>query len=198
MQKRQATVTFNPETSSINDPSFTVFTHSDFSPDGKKVSTYPSWYFDGKREELENTITVMKNAIKLGYVMESRIAEYKENIKKLEKRLAEMDDAIPKIDTETKDFIAKTTKSMSEKISNAMPTRDEMEKNLVLASELARRMGTPCISLNKDEIRWGIACGLQVGSEIVNEKTSLNNISFMWKIARKILGENTNVEVLRK
>jgi len=179
----------------IEQPEFNVFTQSDLSPDGKKIaSTIPLWYNPTYKEELENTIAIMSHALREGQVPEGRRSEYQANLKMLKDRLQSIDDAIPKFDKKAIDYVSRVISSLSEKIRNAMFTRDEMMKGLADPNEEARRMTQPCITLTEHEIRWAKACNVKV----YDGKASRTACELMWKIGRRILGEPTNVEVLRK
>ena len=192
---RTTNKTIRTDVDDIEHPEFNIFTQSDLSPDGKKIaSTIPLWYNPTYREELENTIAIMSHALKEGHVPEGRRSEYQANLKMLKERLQSIDDAIPKFNKKAMDYIARVVSSLSEKIQNAMFTRDEMMRGLADANEEARRMTEPCILLNEQEIRWAQACNIKV----YNGKVSRTACELMWKIGRRILGESTNVEILRK
>lgn len=184
----------NPEIDDIKHDAFTVFTKYDMNPNGTIASTYPMWFFDRVREELENDIVVMENQIKRSYVPEERVPEYRENIKRLKHKLQEMDDAIPKFNSKIMNFINDVIPTLTEKLVNSLPTRTEMEKGLIYPEEEARRMTTPCILLNEKEIRWAKACNVSPHKGMV----SRTQLEVMWKIGRKILGEDTNIERIRR
>jgi len=187
--------TIRTDVDDIEHPDFNIFTSSDLSPDGKKIaSTIPLWYNRAYKEELENTVAVMQHAIREGQVPEGRRAEYQANLKMLKERLQSMDDAAPKFNKKAIDYISRVVSSLSEKTRNAMFTRDEMMKGLVDANEEARRMTEPCIPLTEHEANWAKACNVKV----YGGKVSRTACELMWKIGRKILGESTNVEILRK
>jgi len=175
-------------------PDFTVFTQSDLSPDGKKIaSTLPLWYNSAYREELEATISRMEYALKEGYVPDGRRGEFNAKLKTYKERLQSLNDAIPKFNKKSIDMIAKVVSTLSEKIANSLFPRDQMERGIVDPSEEARRMAEPAISLNDMELKWAMACNIKP----VKGKVSRTQAELMWKIGRKILGEPTNVEILR-
>lgn len=185
----------DPTVDSISHASFTVFTEYDINADGRISSSFPLWFFDGMKENLRNEITRMENAIVSGFVPSERIPEYKAALKKMKERLKDMEEAERKFGSDVIDFVSgKVIPTLSEKISNAMPTRTEMEKGLFNPAEEARRMTTPCIELNEHELRWAKACNCN----ILGNKVSRTEAEKMWKIARKLLGEDTNTEILRK
>jgi len=188
------TTKVDPEVDDLKYNSFTIFTKYDLNPNGSVASTYPLWYFTHIREELENDITVMENQIKRNYVPEERIPEYRENIKKLRQKLQDMDDAIPKFNSKIRDFINDVIPTLTEKLVNALPSRTEMERGLIYPEEESRRMTTPCILLNGKELRWAKACAITPYKDMVTR----SQLEVMWKIGRKILNEDTNIERIRK
>lgn len=193
MARKEKEEKFDPGVDKITHPSFTVFTEYDFT-NGKISSCFPLWYFDSMKENIINEITRMNNAILFGFVPEERIPEYRAAMNKLKKKLQEIEDSERKFGSDVIDYAAKVISTLSEKISNAMPTRTEMEKGFFDPAEEARRMTTPCIILNETELRWAKICNCNV----VNNKVSRTEAEKMWKIARKLLGEDTNTEILRK
>ncbi len=177
-----------------DNPDFTVFTESDLSPDGMKIaSTVPLWYNSAYREELEATISRMEYALREKFVPEGRRAEFTAKLKTYKDRLQSLNDAVPKFNKKTIDMVAKVVSTLAEKITNALFPKDQMERGIVDPSEESRRMTQPLIPLNDAELKWAMACNITP----VKGKVSRTQAELMWKIGRKILGEPTNVEILR-
>jgi hypothetical protein len=84
---------------------------------------------------------------------------------------------------------------MGMKISDAMFKRSEMERGVADAHEEARRMSEPVLKLEDKELIFVRACE---GKIEANGKVSRTTAERCWKIISRLLGENSNTEVLRK
>jgi len=156
------------------------------------TSEYPSWMLDVHVDELRESVAQRERALERGDVAPSEVNYIREALKKEKARLAEIDVAKPKLTSEQTDKVAKEYDKLGKEIKDSMFSYDEMQKGLANPHEEARRMVNPCIKVDFEVAR---ACGVTP-----NEKglVSRNDAAKIFKISGKFLGENTNVEALRR
>ena len=160
--------------------------------DGAITSEYPAFYFYTHYEELQESTDKQQRQVDLGLVPASELPRIKAELKRNNDRLAEIQEANPKLGPE-KDAVHKLYKELEESISDSMYTRSDMQKGLVDAHEEARRMVDPLISIKGNEKFFH-----NMGITARNGKVSRNEASRAYKIMGKALGENTNTERLRR
>ena len=160
--------------------------------DGAITSEYPAFYFYTHYEELQESTDKQQRQVDLGLVPASELPRIKAELKRNNDRLAEIQEANPKLGPE-KDAVHKLYKELEESISDSMYTRSDMQKGLVDAHEEARRMVDPIIPIKGNEKFFH-----NMGITARNGKVSRNEASRAYKIMGKALGENTNTERLRR
>jgi len=160
--------------------------------DGAITSEYPAFYFYTHYEELQESTDKQQRQVDLGLVPASELPRIKAELKRNNDRLAEIQEANPKLGPE-KDAVHKLYKELEESISDSMYTRSDMQKGLVDAHEEARRMTDPIIPIKGNEKFFH-----NMGITARNGKVSRNEASRAYKIMGKALGENTNTERLRR
>ena len=97
----------------------------------------------------------------------------------------------PKLKGKDKDDIAKGYKELGGQIAESMFTLSDMKRGTASAHEEARRMVKPIISVDP---KLAASCGVNTKDGMV----SRNDASKIYKIMGKLIGDNTNIEVLRK
>jgi hypothetical protein len=172
-----------------------VFGKVDYNKAGKRSSTMPSWYYPRQRDELEESIRYKKSQLENDLVPSSEKNYMRESLKMEEKRIQEIEESQPRFSEVELDELAKLRKSMGMKISDAMFKRSEMERGVADAHEEARRMSEPVLKLEDKELVFVRACE---GKIEANGKVSRTTAERCWKIISRLLGENSNTEVLRK
>ena len=161
--------------------------------EGAITSEYPAFYFHNHYEELKETTERQGRQIKLGLVPPSELPYVKAEVERNKQRMVDIKEANPRLSDPQKDAIYKTYKELGDSIADSMYTRTDMKKGLVDAHEEARRMSEPIISIKgKEKFLHNMGIKAQDG------KISRNQASRAYKIIGKVLGENTNVEKLRR
>ena len=156
-------------------------------------SQYPAFYYDVHIEELKETISSAERRLNTGQVPYEQAyklkAETERNSKQLEKILA----TVPKLSEGEKDRLCKAYKSLSKDIGQYLFSRSDMHLGLASPHEEARRMTEPCIEIT-DLGNLAKACNVKVSKG----KMTRNGAAKIFKICGKLIGEPTNIEVLRK
>lgn len=173
-----------------------IFGDVDKTKEGKVKSEYPAWYFDTHKEELEESIKHRKYMLDNDLVDSSEKNIQRKRLEQEEKRLGEINASMPKLSGTEIDDVTKVRKEMSPQIADSMYRRSDMERGTADAHEEARRISTPVIEIkNKVQAEFLEACGIKLDGRT---KVSRDEAVKAWKIAGKLLGEPTNVEILRK
>lgn len=161
--------------------------------EGAITSEYPAFYFHNHYEDLKETTERQERQIEIGLVPPSELPYVKAEVERNKQRMIDIKKANPRLSGPQKDAIHKTYKELGESIADSMYTRTDMHKGLVDAHEEARRMSKPIISVKGKEKFLH-----NMGITAENGKISRNQASRAYKIIGKVLGENTNVEKLRR
>lgn len=167
------------------------FGEVDRHPRGGLTSEYPAWYFDRQQEELKEEISRDERSIELGLVSPPNVPEVRTRIKLAKERLHEIESSKPKFTSKQKDELAGAYKEMSDRLSEALPSRSDVMKGIADAHEEMRKNTEPCIKV--PDARLAAACGIPVVKGMVTR----DGLAKMWKITGKALGEQSNVERLR-
>jgi len=162
---------------------------------GKVTSAYPAWYFTTHLEDLKEGIDRKHRAIQRGEIPASELDLAKIALKKETERYENIMMSRPKLDGKDVDDLAKVYKELEKDIQDSLFTRSDMKKGLVDVHEEARRMSEPIINVggNVELLR---EMGVNIPKE--HKMVSRNQASKAYKILGKLLGENTNVERLRR
>ena len=172
-----------------------VFGEVDKTEKGKVKSTYPSWYYDTQKEELQDSIDHKERMIEQEIVPPSERMLAKERLGQEKERMKKIEMSKPKLTDLEVDEAAKIRKSLGAKIKEAMYTRSDMEKGVADAHEVARRWSIPCIKLDEKELPFAKSCDVTVSHD---GKVTQIGAEKVWKIASKLIGEPSNTETLRK
>jgi len=174
------------------------FSESDMvvTKDGQKriASEMPIWYSRQMIDELSEDIRMAEFEIKSGRVKDTKLGEARERLNKLQKKMDEVSESMPKLDSATKDMLAKARKDLGKEIAAKMFTRSDMKKGLADAHEEVRRSEMPSIKLSPAMQEIARASNVTP----VNGMVSRDQASKMWKLTSRILDENSNTEVLRR
>lgn len=171
---------------------YKVFSDVDINHHGDVGSYLPSWAYTQLIGDLESEISDYELQIQRQNISADKINELRRTVKIKKDRLEEILSSRPKLD---KDKINDVRNSLSEKISEAMFSRSDMERGTADAHEEANRMVNPCIKLTEAEANFALGCNVKPTGD---RKISRNQATKMWKIASRYLGENSNAEILRR
>lgn len=181
-----------------------LFGEVDKTKEGKIKSEYPSWYFDREhKDDLVESIRHNKDALERDTVPAERRGEFREQLKKQEDLLKKIDASEPHLSEAEIDDISKIvvkasgapSGTLGAKIADAMFKRSDMERGTTDAHEEARRISTPCIKLDEKEIEYAKACDVAISHD---GKVTRKSAEKIWKILRRVIGENSNTELLRR
>jgi hypothetical protein len=176
----------------VENSDFQMFSEIDINHHGNVGSYLPAWAYSQLIGDLQSEIDKDEIQVSQQNISSDKANELKRTIKLKRERLAEIVDSRPKVDTDQVDNIQK---GLGEKISDSMFTYTDMQRGTADAHEEARRMSEPCIKLSDAEANFAIGCNVVPNG---NRMISRNQAAKMWKIARRYIGENSNIETLRK
>lgn len=159
--------------------------------DGYITANYPAWYFDTAIDELEGGIEDKKRLLASGSVHPTEVEITIRNLKNEQDRLSKILESKPKIKPTQKDRLSRIYNELGNEIRNFLFTYDEMNKGLAGAHEEVRRQSTHFIKVDSDLAR---SCNVPVDQG----KVTREGAARIWKITGKYLGEETNVEALRR
>ena len=162
---------------------------------GQISSQFPAWYFEAHVDELKESIARKERSLQRGDIPPDAIPTTKAELAKETVRFDEIMKSKPKVGDAEKNLIWKQYKSLGKKISETMFTRSDMMFGTASAHEEAKRMIDPIIELDKDQLALADAIGVKADE---NSKVSRNSAAKIFKMLGKLIGEPTNIEVLRK
>lgn len=172
-----------------------LFGPSDCDKFGKIKSEYPVWYHEVHIDELRESIAASKRALNRGEVPQAALASHKADLVRNENRLREIDKNKPKLSTGERDKLYKLWKEeLCPSIKNSMFTRSDMMKGLADGHEEARRMVKPVIPVSGELVKFLGFCNCKV----VKGMASRNMLAKAFKLTGRLLGESTNIEILRE
>ena len=168
---------------------------------GKTGSTFPSWYFTGKVEDLQDSINALKRRLEDEGATPVVRRAWQRDLQAMEKRLDNINQSRPTIEGADKDELNKALKELKEEIMSSNYSRDDMVKGRANAGTQWRvNVGADPSKLIKVPKALAKACGIQLerGGDPHYVKLSRNAANRCWKIGRKYLGEDPNTGLLRK
>lgn len=171
--------------------------YSDLDKDrnGNVISEYPAWYFQTQLDNLSEDIFNLKNRLDRGLIPTSALEESRAELARMKGKLEAIEKSRPKLSTGERDRLWKLWKEeLCPKISNSMFTYTDMKKGLADANEEARRMVKPVIDVTEELGTLVTTCG----GRVEKGKVSRNSLAKVFKIVGRLLGEPSNIEVLRK
>lgn len=173
----------------------TFYGEVDLNKKGEFSSFMPAWSYTQLLEDMKEQIDSKKRAIDSGLLDAERLVEVRAEHKRLKTRYDDIMASKPDMDM---DKLDRLSKSIGDKISEAMFTRDQMKLGLADAHEEARRMSQPCIELKDEEASLAVDArikGVKKGNSYVVSRTQAEKL---WKLTRKAMGELANTGMLRK
>ena len=172
-----------------------IFGEVDRTKEGKIKSEMPSWYFDQQKEELEDGIKHKERMLEEELVPASERNVMKQSLKKEKEKLENINASRPQLKGPELDEVIKITKEIGSEIASSLFTHSDMEKGTADAHEEARRISTPVIKIATDkQAEFAKECGITIKDGKITRKDAEK----MWKIGRRLQGEISNTEMLRK
>lgn len=162
---------------------------------GQIASEYPAFCFPRQKEILEEDIRKDESAIKRGIIPDEHKPYKLADIERKKGRLDKINEATPVIEGKTKDAVSEVTKDIGKRIAESMFSRSDMMKGTCDAHEEARRMSEPIIDVKSDN---EAAVYKKLGINIKNGRVSRDEAAKAWKVCRRMLGEGSNIETLRR
>lgn len=163
----------------------------DLDDNNKVRSMLPAWYFEQHIVDLEESIERKKRALKHKMIRDDLIMRTEAEIKAESEKLTEIRNSRPNLSGASKDRCYAAYKELAEQIKESLPTRKEDKLGLVSPHQELKRMKQKHIKIDSD---IAAACGVKA----LNGKVSGDEAARCYKIIGKALGENTNVERLRR
>ncbi len=171
------------------------FGKADMNHHGNVGSEMPSWYFKQHKEELKNNIDSLDASLSRGEIAEDKKPGAIADLKKMRTKLDLINESEPRLEGKQQDIVANVSSSLGKKISSAMFTRSDMMRGTADAHEEARRMADPCIRLTSEEVALARKAGCRITNDGMVSRTDAERT---WKLCRRINGETSNTEILRK
>jgi hypothetical protein len=172
-----------------------IFGEVDKDRDGKVKSDYPAWYFETHQEELEESVRQKERQLAADLIPDSEKGIMKSRLKQEKERLDKIRASKPELKDTEKDDVAKVTKEIGNSIASSMFTGSDMKRGTADAHEEARRISSPVIEVKSEKQAELVKmCGIN----IKDGKITRGEAEKVWKIARRMLGEQANTEILRK
>jgi hypothetical protein len=163
-------------------------------PSGMK----PSWFFSKNIEDKVEEVRKAEHSLASGAVAESRLPRFKALLAQKKARLQEMKNSCPKVtalqEVELKKYHALIGKTIAETMFN----REDDKRGVVDIQEEARREREPIIAVRDVVYSLAIQSGAIIteikGDAMITRTAAVN----MWQMIGKLIGENTNAEILRQ
>jgi hypothetical protein len=176
--------------------SIQLYSSLDKTKDGKISSEYPVWYHDVHLDNLKESVESNKRRLSRGDVPRDQVNNVKSEIEIGEEKLKIISRSYPTLTDAEKDKLCKLYKEeLCPLISETLFTYDQMQKGIASGHEEAKRMVQPTIPIKSVILADMIE---ETGGRIVNKKVCRNDLVKVFKLVGKLIGEPSNLEVLRK
>lgn len=155
---------------------------------GAITSEYPSWFWPRQLMQLKDDLQQVNQALdlELGNKMELRA-----KAKELKAKIGSIEESNRKLTDVQQDKVKGYIAEFEPEIARMMPVRSKMRFGTADPHKENEMDETPCIKVDA-----GLARDLGVRCE--KGKVTRQGAQKMWKILRRRLGEDSNVEILRK
>jgi len=179
------------DTQEATDSKIRFFGEVDLDRDGKITSDMPAWYFERHIDEMEEGILRKENQLARGAIAADNVPMIKEEIKAEKAKLRKIKESKPTLTGNQVDRCWRVYKSLTEQIQASMPTRKQSKDGLVNPYDELKRLKQKHIKIDPEIAK---ACGVKA----VQGKISGDEANKCYQIIGRTLGENTNVEALRR
>ena len=163
----------------------------------KTSSSYPCWYFDRHIEMLKEDYDMAEKALASPSMEQASIPETKAKMERIKRRIKEIEGSRPILNDRLVSLCFNTYKKCKAAIADSLFSRSEMLKGLADPHEELRRQKDPIFSGFNDRGEEGALFKL-LNIQHVNGKYSRDQLVKAYKILGKLLGEDINIERLRK
>jgi len=161
----------------------------------KVSSSYPAWYFDRHIGMLKEDYDRCERA--LPWADQAEIPNLKATMEKIKRRIKEIEESRPILGDRLRALCGKVYVKSKAAIQDSLFSRSEMLKGLADAHEELRRQKDPIFSGFNDRGEEGALFKL-LNIQHVAGKYSRDQLVKAYKILGKLLGEDINIERLRK
>jgi len=161
---------------------------------GNNASEYPAWYLETHMEELKESIASRERRLKRGEVFVDSVPYERQELAKEKQRLEEIERTKPKLSIGERQKLVKFYRELGDEIQRSMFTYSDMMKGVASPHEEAKRMTEHLIPIDKELI----AIAGQAEVRHTKGKVSRNGAAKLFKLIGKLIGEPTNIEVLRR
>jgi len=169
----------------------TFFGEIDLNKEGGITSDMPAWYFERQIEDLEENITRKKGMLERGQITADQVPVIRSQIEQEQEKLKQIVSSRPRFTDDQVDRCWGVYKSLTEQIKDSMPTRKQTKDGLVNPYNELKRLKNKHIKIDPE---IAAACGVKP----IHGKITGDEANKCYQIIGKALGENTNVEALRR
>ena len=163
----------------------------DKNKDGDISSEMPAWFFDVQLDRLTESVSKKQRQLDRGEVPPEHAFTMKNEIAGLKEKITNIQMSKPTLKGGQKDMVYKEYQNLEQQIADSMPTRREDRQGFVNPRDELKRMKSPHIAITP---KMAEACGVNP----VKGKISGDQAAKCYKMMGKVLGENTNVERVRR
>ena len=168
------------------------FGEADRNIKGEVVSEMPAWYFKTHMRELKESLDRKNRQLDRGDIPRQSVPIVAQEIKKIEAKIDELKAGCPKLIGGQKDKLYKEYCKLQNEIRDSLPTRLENEKGVADPYVELSRMKKHHIKVDPELAK---ACNVKVDKA---GKVTGDGANKMYKLFGRRLGENENVEKIRK
>lgn len=166
--------------------------------DGKIGSDYPAWYLDAQVQHVKDSVSSLERELEAGVSEKERPGKRAE-LKQFKEKLGQIESSRPDIDDDQMNEITAVSKSIGASIRDTMFTEKDMETGRADSHREFLRATEPCVVLKSEsEIQMAKKIGCRIFEIKGKPMLSRNDASRVYKICRRLMDEDTDVETLRK
>lgn len=165
---------------------------------GKIGSEMPAWYFEPNIRRVSDKVNELERSLADDNIHDKSRPAKRIELKKHKDRLQKIEASRPKVDDRKLDALSKIRKSLRSKIAETMPSQSQMMRGTANANEEMQRAMQPCIAIEGDEVLFAKKCGMRIHEKRGEALVSRNDATRLWKLAGRLLDEDTNIESIRK
>jgi len=163
----------------------------DKNKDGNIAGEMPAWFHDVHLEHLEESVAKKKRQLERHEILPENAFMVKQEIMNSETRIKEIKASKPVLKGGQKDMIAKQYYELQNQISTSMPTRREDKEGYANPREELKRCKEHHISVSPELAK---SCNVK----LVKGKVTGDGAARMYKMMGRVLGENENIETIRR
>lgn len=159
--------------------------------DERVTSSYPAWYFTQKLDQMREEIREHERREQMGLIPQDRLPVFRAEIKRMKDRVQEIESSKPKLNAAQSQWLKKQIGDLETAIQPSYFTYDDMNTGAASPTDEMKRMKFPCIRIDPTLAR--------IANVPVSEEglVSRDGAVRAWQIARKLVGERSNSEILR-